>query len=760
MSEMWRDAPAVGSSVLEVPTKDSGLKTKDSAALPPPVEGRAECGKCVCVMKVWNGRGDWLFCVNFPGHEGELTHVSGTGVVLECRKFCRKREPVAVPAEAPTPESVRYISLGRGRTALVDAADFEWLNQRKWHAGGGAGYATGQIGGKHVFMHRLIMEPPPGKVVDHINGNIWDNRRDNLRNCTHTENARNKRKGHGTSRFKGVVRDARSGKWKAAIQCDGATIRLGLFDSEIDAAMAYDRKAIELFGEFAYLNFPRKNAAIGRGGTSRTRGRAVAVPHRQARACRCHPDRCGRGFRRQASGIRYLRSKVYALQSSRMGARVAKRAGANYHSRGFVLQGVMSTRTAAWIALIGVLVAATVAFFIVRARGLNARTSQVQPSTSQAGQVVRVENAAFEAVITDDGTAWPQFGADPGRSGRVPWTVPDQLSRIWRFKTGAEVKSSPAIVKGRVFVGSSDANVYSLDLRTGGKVWAYKTNGAVEAPPTVVGGAVYVGSTDGWLYALDANGGDLKWKYKTDAEIHGAANWTKDPNGEGTWILVGSYDSKVHCLDSRNGAVVWTFETGSYVNGSPAVADGACAFGGCDALIHVVALADGKKRSEIDTGSYIAASAAFVGGQIFVGNYENVFLRAEAASGQVGWKYTDSNAPFFSSPAVTSEAVIVGGRDGLVHAIGRDDGKRRWAFRTMGEVDSSPAVCGDKIVVGSSDGRIYVLRLADGEKLWSYDLGRAAVSSPAVAQGVVVVGCDDGYVYAFGTRKPVGGAAR
>jgi outer membrane protein assembly factor BamB len=440
---------------------------------------------------------------------------------------------------------------------------------------------------------------------------------------------------------------------------------------------------------------------------------------------------------------------------TRTRARVAKNGRANYDRVVVVYQGVMSTRTVIWVVFVGVLVAALATFFVYRSYVLAGGSTK---ASGDARPTVIAQQNGFEAVIAEDGSSWPQFGADPSRSGQVGWSVPESMERVWRFKTGAEVKSSAAIVGGRVFIGSSDANVYALDLRTGGKIWAYTTKGAVEASPTVVGARVYVGSTDGWVYALDANDGGLKWKFKTGAEIHGAANWVQAA-GEGTRILVGSYDSKVYCLDSQKGEPVWTYETGSYINGSPAVADGLCAFGGCDAMIHVVSLADGTKRSEIETGSYIAASAAFVNGQIYVGNYDNVFLRADVASGQVAWKYADSNAPFFSSPAVTGEMVVVGGRDGLVHAIGRDDGKRRWAFRTQGEVDSSPAVCGDRVIVGSADGRLYMLRLSDGQKLWSYDLGRAVASSPAVAQGVVVVGCDDGWVYAFGTRR-AGGTLR
>jgi len=386
--------------------------------------------------------------------------------------------------------------------------------------------------------------------------------------------------------------------------------------------------------------------------------------------------------------------------------------------------------------------------------------------------------------------SWPMFHGGQGLLGRAVGDLPDSLQSLWRFKTGDQVKSSPAIAQGRVFVGSSDENVYALDLSTGQKVWSYKTGGSVEAAPCILESRVFVGSSDNFLYALDAQTGELKWKYETGGQILGAANWTRSPDGQKTWILVGSYDNKVHCVDAQTGQPVWTYETGNYVNGSPAVADGKCVFGGCDAIIHVVALADGTKTTEIDSGSYIAASAAFVDGQVYVGNYENVFLRADlkengtsllpvkdkegqghdgpgthgqeaqATTGQVVWKYAQSDAPFFSSPAVGERVVVLGGRDNHVHCVRRDNGEKVWTFKTQGEVNSSPAICGDKVVVGSDDGRLYLLALADGKQLWSYEMGQPVVSSPAVARGIVVVGCDDGYVYAFGPKAGTGGKAR
>ena len=107
-------------------------------------------------------------------------------------------------------------------------------------------------------MHREIMQPPQGMVIDHADGNGLYNRRRNLRICTRTQNSQNSfRRWKGKkSRFRGV--NPRGGKWEARFHYAGKEYYLGLYDSEVEAAMVRDRKAVELAGEFAVLNFPRE----------------------------------------------------------------------------------------------------------------------------------------------------------------------------------------------------------------------------------------------------------------------------------------------------------------------------------------------------------------------------------------------------------------------------------------------------------------------------------------------------------------------
>lgn len=157
---------------------------------------------------------------------------------------------------------MKRILLSLGEFAIVDDADYDLVKGYKWYAAKRPhtcyairyyekdGRRTSQL------MHRLIMPPPDGFEIDHINGNGRDNRRTNLRVCTHSQNAHNSHAHKdGISRFKGVSWVTRLSRWQVYIQYEKIQYYLGLFDDEIKAAKAYDVKARELFREYARTNF-------------------------------------------------------------------------------------------------------------------------------------------------------------------------------------------------------------------------------------------------------------------------------------------------------------------------------------------------------------------------------------------------------------------------------------------------------------------------------------------------------------------------
>lgn len=156
---------------------------------------------------------------------------------------------------------VKEIPLTRGYIALVDHQDYELVNKFKWSANCGkmGAYprnAQARDGKRRILMHRLILDILDTKLtVDHINRNPFDNRRSNLRICSHYQNSLN-RKSWSSSGYKGVYKHGKL--YIITITVNKKTFTVRGFTSPIEAALERDRLAKELHGEFAYFNFPNE----------------------------------------------------------------------------------------------------------------------------------------------------------------------------------------------------------------------------------------------------------------------------------------------------------------------------------------------------------------------------------------------------------------------------------------------------------------------------------------------------------------------
>lgn len=151
----------------------------------------------------------------------------------------------------------KMIYLFRGEIAKVSSIDYDLLSKYKWH--NKQGYAAGSIKNKRIIMHRFILNAKENELVDHINGNKLDNRRENLRISNLQKNGENKKKKEGTSSiYVGVSFVNNKKKYSSYIQHNNSMKHLGHYDNDIDAAIQRDRYIVHHKLDHIQLNFPEK----------------------------------------------------------------------------------------------------------------------------------------------------------------------------------------------------------------------------------------------------------------------------------------------------------------------------------------------------------------------------------------------------------------------------------------------------------------------------------------------------------------------
>jgi hypothetical protein len=159
----------------------------------------------------------------------------------------------------------KEIALTKGYVTLVDDEDYEWLICFNWHVVGNEGNTSAMTTfynfegrkQKGIAMHHMILHFPDCECIDHINRNTMDNRKSNLRPCTHIQNQYNKGlfKNNKTG-YKGVRWDKVKKNYIVSISCNSKPMRTKRYKDIIEAAKAYDRMALRYHKEFAYFNFP------------------------------------------------------------------------------------------------------------------------------------------------------------------------------------------------------------------------------------------------------------------------------------------------------------------------------------------------------------------------------------------------------------------------------------------------------------------------------------------------------------------------
>lgn len=265
------------------------------------------------------------------------------------------------------------------------------------------------------------------------------------------------------------------------------------------------------------------------------------------------------------------------------------------------------------------------------------------------------------------------------KSGTEKWKVQlDKNNYLQLYDYWDYYHSSPLIVNGVLYIGSSNTCFYAIETQTGKELWKYPTKHIIRSSPVFKDGRIYFGGFDGRFYVLDAETGKEVWNYKVEkpnysrcGEIQSSAViW-------GGKVLFGSRDGNLHALDERTGKELWSYShEGSWVISTPAVYDNLVITGSSDAhFVNANDLNTGKEVWRYNTKFNVFSSPVIYSGVVYCGegnaysfSEEASFFALDARTGREIWKIK-TNGQVWSSPLVVNGRIYFGAMDGCIYAI-------------------------------------------------------------------------------------------
>lgn len=396
-----------------------------------------------------------------------------------------------------------------------------------------------------------------------------------------------------------------------------------------------------------------------------------------------------------------------------------------------------------------------------------------RPAWASRTLVAAVLVASILAAVTPASAATTVVGfRGSERDGQFAGSLPRTRPAVaWTFATDGPVRSSPLLVDGALVFGSGDSNLYSVDAATGKERWRFATGGPVDGSAAYVaprGGRplVAVTSRDGFLHAVDAANGHQRWKLALGDELPFRWGWDfilSTPAVDGDRLFVGSGNGDVLAVEAASGKVLWRHATAGRVRSSPTAANGVVYVGSFDGHLYALDAATGAERwkfaaegTKLDSVAAgfdrlsIQSSPAVSTDQVVFGARDGMFYGIDRKTGAQRWRMDHGMPWVIASPAIADGKAVVGSSDGrFVTAVDLAAGKELWRSRTGSNQLSSPAIAGGTVVVGDFTGAVIGLELASGRELWRFMTGDGVFSSPLVADGTIFVGSDDGKLYAL-----------
>ncbi len=324
------------------------------------------------------------------------------------------------------------------------------------------------------------------------------------------------------------------------------------------------------------------------------------------------------------------------------------------------------------------------------------------------------------------------------------WSDADQgVIALWKFQCEDEVRSSPVVHRGVVYVGAYDNNLYAINAEDGSFRWKYPAADGIASSPVVAEdeNLVLFGSLDHLLYAVDTRVGQLSWTVATEGPVQSSA---RIAHGH---VFFGSDDGHLYAVRLATGRVQWKWWGGAPIRSRPLVTDEMIVVGLESGDVAGVDLS-GQMVWRFKAKRAVTSSPIEHDGLVFFGSMDWHVYALDLARGWKVWTFR-TNKPIVSSPVLGDDKVFIGSVDGSLYALEASNGRERWTFETGGQITSSPAYENNAVYFGGIDTHFYSLDAKSGRLRWNFKTDGPIPSSPALHEGVVYIGSMDHCVYAL-----------
>ena len=372
-------------------------------------------------------------------------------------------------------------------------------------------------------------------------------------------------------------------------------------------------------------------------------------------------------------------------------------------------------------------------------------------NSSVTPELETVINTALQYNPTDrfaDAGAMKEALINVARKTGVLTTVTPALSSkagsvkpLWVFKCEDEVRGTPVLYQGTLFMGCYDNNLYALNAADGQFQWKYAADGGIVSRPAVYEGNIYFGAEDQRLHVVSIRSGKVVWTYYTEGKVRSS------PRIAEGHIFFGSDDQALHAVNLASGRAAWKFETDDPIHSTPFVANELVYFGTEGGALLALDFR-GEMKWRFQAKRAITSSPAANKQALFFASLDSTLYALDAKNGWIIWRFRMGKGSV-SSPALAEDFVFLGAADGFIYCVDVRTSKEVWRFHTENQVSSSPAIYKDSLYCGSVDGNLYCLEYHTGRLRWKFETEGQITGSPLVFDDVVYVGSTDHQVYAL-----------